>query len=417
MHNGCFVKRGGVENDSKVWMKVRFVVMAIAISCFAINIGVMVGKASLEEAIGSLADSMYDLAEVFDDLLDAADKENLGEGETSMYSVGASMNYHATAVRDSCTWAATKNYGSSLMTYGVAIRDVGSSMATAIGDIPDDINNFGDTINNFGTTYISYSSVGAVLLLGTIFASLVLVGSLIPEWDFICCGLSSTMLAVANVIGVISLFVMAIFVFIELYIGMIIGDFCYAGPGVSLGVMANDFFNASSPFFANILTYYTSCEGKNPFQGYYNDALTNFDLASGVIAEASNSIKVLDTACSAADFDAYDANAKILGTSETTNPLHNMYVAIGCSALNPVLKKAIDTAMCTHFIDGFYVLFATHAAVLVFTYFAMIAISFMRRDIQQDKANDNNKTEPIMPEQQQESGTEMTRLPEKVGKS
>ena len=366
-HNGCFSTR-----TERNWKKARAAILIVFFACFSINIGVMVGQASLVESFKTLADAFYDLADIF---------ENIQNYAIDFSELGADMETNGNKLVSTCVYSWTDAVGVVLAAYGKSIYDVGIALDGALSNLPDKIDDLGDSTDNFGSRYMAFSSAGAALLLGTIFASLGMVAAMLPERRLVCCRFATNALACTSVIGIVTLFLLSITVMVELIIGQFVGDFCYDGPGKSLGELTIEHFNKTSPFFTKIVTHYTSCSGVNPFDSYYDDATKYAKLAADQIVSSQELID-RDGGCNDDAYSSISTSANLLYAKIDTNPLWNMYGEVGCSSLNPVFSKVLDDALCTHFIDGFYTLFSVHCTVLVFTYASMLLISFLRWDLQ-----------------------------------
>ena len=372
-HNGLLTKR---DDSKRPWMRIRLVLVAIFIVGFGLNFGVIDGKRHLEKAVKLLGGALQDLGDVFDDIATYA--EDLADSGSSMKSDGSTL-------KSTCS-ASTSSVGGMFVSYGTAIETAGDAMSSSLGSLPDRFQKLGKSVEKNGLAALSYSQGGAFLLLGTIFGALGIVASLMYEGKWFCFRFSSNLLACSSIIGIFVMFMLTFAVTIELLIGQVVGDFCYEGPGQSIGELAVGSFNSSNPFFGKVLTYYSSCQGSNPFSEHYNSAKEQAEFAATAVTTYSGVITA-DSSCTQSAFSDIQVQSNLLAASDSSDPLYNLYNAIGCAAVNPIFAKTLDKALCGSFIDGFYNLFGFHSSLCVYTYIALFLISFLRWDLQNKESH------------------------------
>ena len=114
--------------------------------------------------------------------------------------------------------------------------------------------------------------------------SLAAVGFLLTIFG-LCCK-SAALLNFASFIGIVTLLLLILTISFELTMSVMFADFCYYGPNRAVYEMSMNY----QPRTANVVQYYTICDGTNPLQTMLNKTST----ALGNIKNATRHIKVDD---------------------------------------------------------------------------------------------------------------------------
>lgn len=129
--------------------------------------------------------------------------------------------------------------------------------------------------------------------------------------------------------------------------------------------------------------YNTSSWDLDDFKSYcefYYSAVTNCNAGSSCTFGGSPGVCVAGAGCSSSAYsEALNSFTYVLVDED--GPVAGIYDLISFKTLNAPLTKLLDTALCTHTVDGFYILFSVHASVLVLTYVALYFVSLLRTSI------------------------------------
>jgi len=231
---------------------------------------------------------------------------------------------------------------------------------------------------------------------------------------------SQRLLTLTSFLSFFTLLLMAAILGVELGASVLVADYCMAPEVSSVDLMKKIGMHESLDLF----TYYSSCEGVSPIQGYIDNStvqLSQFAVFSeslqpggeayGEFGKAVNdSISTapasvdptfeqqyynLHDLCSASSIDSLET------TGDATNVILDGFITeTGCAPINAIYKKLVHDALCDHVIKGFYGLWLVQAmgSIILFVnlFFAnLIRIKFSTPGSRQKYSRPNEGGQPI----------------------
>ena len=210
---------------------------------------------------------------------------------------------------------------------------------------------FSDIVPEYVTYFLGFAfSLAAVGFLLTIFG--------------LCCK-SAALLNFASFIGIVTLLLLILTISFELTMSVMFADFCYYGPNRAVYEMSMNY----QPRTANVVQYYTICDGTNPLQTMLNKT----SVALGNIKNATRHIKVDNC-------DEEGAYQQIKITSvEATSTIANLTSAQDCDVVNDIYFDMVDEVLCDKTVQGLWQLWATHMAAAALMYINLYFTSFVKQ--------------------------------------
>ena len=161
-------------------------------------------------------------------------------------------------------------------------------------------------------------------------------------------------------LGSVILLVMIVFIGFEVSASVAIADYCYAGPGEATVALAE--YAEVDEGSLKLATYYTSCEGENPFL----PITTNLTEAFGMLNATAQSMKNQGFC----DADSMNGLSETAGL--TASSVQNVLGAVSCRALNIVFTGLTHDALCGPFLDGVYMCWVIHVTASTLIWAAFI---------------------------------------------
>lgn len=403
---------------------------------FAIIIGLHGGLVyafnSMSDASDKVGDQLDYVGDIFEDLV--VYMEDWEDSAQDIVRATKNLN---------CSADYADELAEEVRDFSREMKDQSTEVIDLISDLPEKCYDLADKTTQ--GKFMMYA-VG-VLAIGFVFAGIGLLGTICFESsNKRCCKFASTLLLLGNCLAVPLMFLVACMLSLELFIGYPLADFCAAGPAATLGTLAINQLDDGTEF-TDVITFYTSCEGENPMQEYYDtgvaaatnvsDLLDDYEdvfisdtlcCESSWVVSVGGDIEDADpdeleencifytgsNGCTTDSYCDYDnvtngglcsAGASCSNSSYATmadqidyilldeeGPLNKFYESFHCSVINPILMTLLGDALCTDTMDGLYYLISTHALVLALMMTTLIFSSFVRQAILTPSGDDAKKT-------------------------
>jgi hypothetical protein len=227
-HNGW---PGTRENGKAI--KARGIAIFLFVGLILLQIGPFWGLNALSDAVDTVAESIADLADAFDDLETQF---------TQLMKDGDDIKRNASKLSSSCHYPDAQTVANDIKTYGSTISTLGWTMSETLGSTVTKLDKWSDKASNKGGEYLAYwdagstykVTYGAFFFMGILYSVSGLLGSICCETKRKCCQFASCCLAFSSWVGILILFILTLTIVVELLIGVILSDFCYAGPASSM---------------------------------------------------------------------------------------------------------------------------------------------------------------------------------------
>jgi len=179
-----------------------------------------------------------------------------------------------------------------------------------------------------------------------------------------------------------------VFLGFELMFAVSIADFCYAGPATAIEKSADSAgLDATN---LQLITYYTRCEGTNPFMNGVTNVTDTLDTMNDTLATAieANNVAISltgEAVCQTAGLTS------IQGTiGDTKASITGLTDLFSCATITPLFTRAMHQYICEDFVAGLGALWVVQIIATVFLWLALAGFPCATSKFTKD--------EPIAPE-------------------
>eukprot|EP00937_MAST-01D_sp_MAST-1D-sp2_P005590 g5590.t1 len=163
-------------------------------------------------------------------------------------------------------------------------------------------------------------------------------------------------LGVATTKGSFALLTFSFLVALEVFISVLLADFCTAGPlPATAGLAANMLTEAQSQQMA---AYFLTCNGTNPIAAPLRQAQTMIPRITSAVGQlGAQTYSTGATLC-----DAAAVKAVVDAAGATSAAISGIVASMGCDRVNPVLVRITHELLCVDVVHGMYNLWVVQAS-------------------------------------------------------
>merc|ERR1712166_636235 len=387
---GCCNQKGawGGEQVARPLLALMFFVTLI-IMCTSTS-----GAGHFKNGLTEVGDVLGKVADIFDKLEGSiADISSAGTTITNVGTLASVANYNGpntgTGCRDKAAGEMYLDIGKSITEAATALKDIADGQG-------DKVRSIKKTLTEDGPPMLDAMVMATVALFvpWTLFGLIgVGLGSKAPR-------ISDCFLNAVAALGLLILWIVAIMIAIELAIGVMFADFCFADPLESMATLVSMKFTKGDEK-EKLMHFFLDCTGTVAGNRGLGNAFSpaNADITSAELM--SESLLVLSegvsgSSCAASTMDMLTA----AGTGAIPlcrDALATVKTQFSCENVNPLFVSLTHDAICTDAVSGLLSLFNTQVVAGVFMLFTLHYASFVRPYMNTKKATADQaaKVEPV----------------------
>lgn len=347
----CFKKQYGACG--------RYFCMFMYILAGVVILATYQGRTEMMKAIDNSVDVLNDIGDIFSSLED--DGDDLGDASSDF------TTYSASSACSGGVTAQLENYASSFAS--------GSSTLSSLFDgLDSKMYRAADLFEGYSDTYLTNFWAGLCALVWSL-----VIWSIIS----ICTTKCKCDDCIKAFLGALILLIITAVLAVLLTFNMGLADFCYADPAVGL-ISAGEENLKLDDDQVNIIEYYATCDGDNPFAASFNATFVAMKSLNDTLADQS-----VRSLC-----DTTSINKLQAATSTATTALSGIKTSFQCSNINPHFIRVLHKVLCQNLVDGLFYFWTPLAFSGLILFINMIITPPLTYDLPDDEYDYDDPNSP-----------------------